>query len=200
MTMAISMSLAVIALIGFSSLRAQTQFGDAVERLRESVTQRRTETNTAVQVQANAGEDSSQIAFGRIMTFTPGSGTVLVQTLTTSSNQAPPGNQTVTTTADNQISYNMAWGIKYQRGQDAPAGAITPRVRQVAFIRSPRDGALYTAVSPADGWPLTAGHYIYDQFISGAIPTGVRLQVSDGTRTATIDIDPATNGVGRTFK
>jgi len=87
MTMAISAGLAVVALAGFSAMRAQTQFSDAVERLREATVQRRTETNSAVQF--TSGDDASQIAFGRIMTFTPGSGIVQIQTLVTSSTESP---------------------------------------------------------------------------------------------------------------
>jgi len=194
MTMAISAGLAVVALAGFSAMRAQTQFSDAVERLREATVQRRTETNSAVQF--TSGDDASQIAFGRIMTFTPGSGIVQIQTLVTSSTESPAANQMVKVTNDNALSYTVAWGVVFKKGLgDAPAAK-----RQVAFIRSPVDGSLHSIVSPAGGWPLISGNYIYSDFISGIVPSAVSLQVGDGTRTATIDINPATNGVGRTFQ
>lgn len=192
-TMAISGGLAVIALMGFSSMRAQTQFSDAVERLRESTVQRRTEANSSVQL--TNGDTVGTIAFGRIMTFTPGSGVVKIETLITDSSESPIPGQAVTSTGSNAFDYNIAWGVVFNKGLgDAPG-----LKRQVAFIRSPRDGSLHTAVSPAGGWVLNSGSYRYDDFITSTVPVGVGLQVSDGTRTATINIDPATNGVGRSF-
>jgi prepilin-type N-terminal cleavage/methylation domain-containing protein len=189
-TMAISAGLAVIALLGFSAMRSQTQFSDAVERLREATVQRRTEANAAVQL-AN-GEDTTQIAFGRIMTFMPNSSLVQVQTLVTSSSESPLPGQSVTLKNDNSLTYTIAWGVIFNKGVgDNPA-----RERQVAFIRSPVDGSLHTAISPPGGW---SPGFVYSDFITGTVPAGVSLQVGDGTRTATIDIDPATNGVGRTF-
>lgn len=193
-TMAISGGLAVIALMGFSAMRSQTQFSDAVERLRESVVQRRTEANSSVQL--SAGDDPNKIAFGRIMTFTPGSATVNVQTLVTSSSESPTAGQSVTPTLDNSVSYTIAWGVVFNKGVgDSPVAK-----RQVAFIRSPLDGSLHTAVSGAGGWTLDgSGNYKYSDFITGTIPTGASLQVGNGSRTATINVDPATNGVGRSF-
>lgn len=196
-TMAISGGLAVIALMGFSTMRAQTQFSDAVERLRESVVQRRTEANSSVQL--TSGDTQGQIAFGRIMTFTPDSGLVNIRTLRTSSNDSPAPGQAVTPTTDNSVDYTIAWGVVFKQGKDT--GGYTALKRQVAFIRSPRDGSLHSIVSPPGGWiPDASGNYKYSDFITGTVPVGASLQVGDsGTRRATIDIDPATNGVGRRF-
>jgi len=197
-TMAISASLAIIALMGFSSLRAQTQFSDAVERTREFVLQRRTEANSTVQL--SAGDDTSgQITFGRIITFDNVSNTAKVQTLTTSGSDTPTPGQPVTVTCDNTIDYKIAWGVKYIGFLNG--GLTISKVKQIAFIRSPVDGSLHTAYSPNSGaWPTFAGVYHYDQFITGAIPASTSLVLDDGTRTAYIDIDPATNSVTRRFK
>ena len=193
--MAISSSLAVIALMGFSAMRSQVQFSDAVERLRERTVQTRTEANSSVQLAS--GDQPNLIAFGRIMTFTPGSGIVKIQTLRTSSTESPTDLQAVNLTADNAFDYTIPWGLTYQGGKDA--GGYTTKKRQVAFIRSPRDGSLHSIVSPPNGWTLHRGYYYYSDFMPSGVPAGASLRVGYGTRTATLDIDPATNGIGRSF-
>jgi len=194
-TMAISAGLAVIALMGFSTLRSQAQFSDAVERLRERTVQTRTEANSSVQL--TSGTDTGNVAFGRIMTFTPGSGIVNIQTLMTSSSESPAAIQSVFPTADNAFDYTIPWGLTFKQGKDT--GAYTAQKRQVAFIRSPLDGSLHSIVSPPNGWTLSGGHYQYSDFMPGGVPPRASLQVGDGSRTATLNIDPPTNGVGRTF-
>lgn len=199
-TMAISAGLAVIALVGFSSLRAQTQFSDAVERTREFVLQRRTEANSTVQL--SDGDIPGSVNFGRILTFNnvPGT-TITAQTLVTSSSVSPDPTQNVTATADNTISFTIPWGVKYT---GVLSGASTIGIiEQVAFIRSPQDGSLHTAISPATavGWPgRTSPPYKYNNFITGTVPLKASLVLSDGTRTAYIDLDPTTNSVARRFK
>ena len=194
--MTISMGLAVIALVGFSSLRAQTQFSDAVERLRESVVQRRTEANGTVQTPG--AEDYTKIIIGRIITFRPG-GVVEVRTLSTANTPNPASSQAVTATADNLVSYTIPWGVVYN-GVQVGLSTVTA-VKQVAFVRSAIDGSLHTAVSPNNGWSgVATNNYTYGDFIHVSVDVPVSLSVTDGTRQAWIEITPLTNGVARRFK
>lgn len=193
MIVVISVGMTAAVLLGLSTLRAQTRFSDAVERLREAIVLQRTEANSIVQ--PTDGENTGQIAFGRVMTFTPGSGIVNIRTLTTSRSESPDPDQFVTPTADSSQDYTIAWSVVFKQG----LGDGSAKVRQVAFIRSPRDGSLHSIVSPPGGWALVHGNYRYSDFITGTVPAGASLVVGTDSRTATIDIDPATNGVGRRF-
>lgn len=181
--MAISSMLAAIALMGFSATRGQAQFSDSVERLKESLLTRRTEALSTVKL--SGGADAANVTLGKLLTFTPNSSTVTVQTLITANNPAPAAGQAVTVVAAESTTYTVEWGVKYTGGS---------RI-QVAFVRSATDGALQTAVSPNGGW---GPPYTYGQFAPNGAVKQLQFKDPDG-RTADIVITPTTNGVTRVF-
>ena len=183
-TMTISMGLAVIALIGFSTLRSQTQFANAVEQTKEFVTRQRSEAYSGVEL--TGGNDKNNVFFGRLLTLS--GNTITTQTLVTNSTEAPTPSQTISIGSSlNDIIYTIPYGITFST------------VRQIAFVRSPTDASLHTVTSGTTP-NFYAGGLRYDDFITTlpGLPAS-HYGLTDGTRNATIDIDPITNGVGRTF-
>jgi prepilin-type N-terminal cleavage/methylation domain-containing protein len=201
LVMAISGALAAIAMMGFSTLRGQTQFSDSVERLKEDVLKSRQEALSTIK--SSGGTDPTKVTFGKLLTFTPGSSTVQVQTLVTINNYqagnvtSPTAAQAVTISAapGDTSSYTIPWGITYANTQltGPPLGAIQNSVVKVAYVRSGTDGALQTATSTTWGAVLTYGLFA---------PNGAKrnLNFVDPTgRKAFLTIDPTNNGVSRTF-
>jgi prepilin-type N-terminal cleavage/methylation domain-containing protein len=182
--MAISSLLGAAVLSGFSVLRSQAQFSDAIERLKETVLIKRTEALSTIKL--SGGDDAANITFGRLLTFTPGSSSVTVQTLYTANNEAPAANQPVYTLPSEDGDTTIAWGVRYS---DAST-------RQVAFVRSSVDGALQTAVSPPGGW--AGPTYRYGDFAPNGAAANLNFTDSFG-RQAYLTIDPAKNSVTRTY-
>ena len=180
--MAISSALAVIALMGFSTLRSQAQFSDSIERLKEKVTAERQEALATVKL--SGGTDSSRVTFGRLLTFTPGSSAIQIQTLYTANNPAPAAGQAVFTNPAEDVTYTVPWGVTF-------TGASVTRV---AFVRSTTDGALQTATSTA--W--VAGSYTYGNFAPNGAPRNLNFRDPSG-RTAFLTVTPTNNGITRTF-
>jgi prepilin-type N-terminal cleavage/methylation domain-containing protein len=182
LVMVISSMLAIIALTGFSALRGQAQFSDSIERLKEKVVSLRQEALSTIKL--SGGADATHVTFGRLLTFTPGSSTVQVQTLETANNPAPVAGQAVVTVPAEDTSFAVAWGVTF----------TGPRVTQVAFVRSTVDGALQTAVSTA--W--VPGSYKYSDFAPNGAPANLNFRDPTG-RTAFLTVTPANDGVTRTF-
>lgn len=182
LAMTISSGLAVIALMGFSSLRGQAEFTNAIDGLKEQITLVRTEALTTVNTAAAAGSDPGHVVLGRILTFTPGSSDIVVKLIVANNTTSPTVTGLVT---DRTIT--VPWIVTF-------AGA---RIKQVAFIRSALDGSNITAVSPDGGW-------------GGALPTYTNVSTLGGytqltfkdpkNRKATLDINPAANSIGRTYQ
>ncbi len=202
LVMAIGSALAMIALLGFSTLRGQAQFSDAVERLNQSVLGQRQEALSTIK--SSGGTDTANITFGHILTFQQNSSTVQVQTLVTANNNAPAGSQAVTILAAENTSFTIPWGIYYLNAQTTgpPLGAaINAGYIQVAFVRSPVDGSLQTAMSPGGGWAgRLTGTYRYDNFYPSTPAAKTNLNVTDGSRHAWLTIDPTGNSVTRGFQ
>lgn len=187
----ISSALAVIALVGFSNLRGQTQFSNAVEQTKEFVTSQRTETYAGVEL--TGGGDKNLIFFGRLLTFS--AGTITVQTLVTINGSDPLPGQAVFTSPGSSNTNDITYVIPYSVAFDFSG----PGQRQLAFVRSPVDGTLRTVTSGGNA-SFSAAALQYSDFIPASpITTPVRYPVSDGTRSATVNIEPITNAIGRTF-
>lgn len=182
MVMAIAGVLSLIVLNGFSSLRGQAEFSDAIDHLKETVVAQRTEALTTVK--AGGGTDSSQQTIGRLLTFSPGSGTVRVDTLVTANTDAPVAGQAVTLAAGETTNVIIPWGIQYHGST----------VAQVAFTRSAVDGSLQTTASQGTFGPP----YHYGNFAPGGPIEEFMFQDSTG-RTGYISIDQAANAVTRRF-
>lgn len=187
----ISSALAIIALVGFSNLRGQTQFSNAVEQTKEFVTSQRTETYAGVEL--TGGSDKNQIFFGRLLTFS--AGTIRVQTLVTNNGSEPTPSQAILVSPGFSVTNDITYVIPYSVAFNFSGSGQ----RQVAFVRSPADGTLRTVTSGGNasfgGTSLT-----YSDFIpSSPVITPVSYPLSDGTRNATINVEPITNAIGRTF-
>jgi prepilin-type N-terminal cleavage/methylation domain-containing protein len=180
--MAIGAMLAVIALAGFSTLRGQAQFSDSIERLKDKVTSERQEALSTIKL--SGGTDATRVTFGRLLTFTPGSSTVQVQTLYTANNPAPTAAQVVATLPSEDTSFTVNWGVTF-------TGASITRV---AFVRSTVDGALQTATSTT--W--TPGAYTYGNFAPNGAARNLTFR-DPSARTAFLTITPTNNGITRTF-
>ena len=206
--MAISSGLAAMALVGFSTLRAQAEFSDSVDRLKETVLAKRTEALTTVK--SGGGTDANNVTIGKLLTFTRNSSVVQVQTLQTVNNfmpgniTSPAANQAVrvSAAAGDTSTFTMAWGLMFQDAQltGPPLGSSWSGVTQVAFVRSATDGSLQTAVSRNGGFAtLSAGVYRYDDFLPNG--AAVNLNFIDPTnKKAFLTIDPTRNGVTRKFQ
>ncbi len=198
--MAISSMLAAMALMGFTALRSQAQFSNSVEQTTQTVLAKRQEALATVMLSGGGltcvvPSDQCNISFGRILTFTPGSGVVTTESLVTLGNPAPPAAQAVTLAAASETStYTLPWGVTYtgsSRGN---------RIIQVAFVRSAVDGTLQTAVSPDNGWAgRPTGSYQYGDFAPGG--GSVQINVLDPTgRRAYLTVNPVNNSVTRTYQ
>ncbi len=183
--MAISSALAALAIMGFATLRGQAQFSDAVERLKERVLVQRQEALATIKL--SGGTDAANITFGRLLTFTPGSSTVRIETLVTANNLAPAANQPVLILASETTSFEIPWGVTY-------AGAS---MQQIGFVRSAIDGSLQTAASPAGGWGGLP--FDYGDFAPNGAATNIDV-IDPAGRRAYVTIDPQSNGVTRTFQ
>ncbi len=182
--MAISSVLAVMIIAGFATLRQSAQFTNTIERTKESVVAKRTEALATIKL--SGGMDSANVTMGRLLTFTPNSSTIQVQTLYTANNLAPTAAQPVYTVPSEDTTISLDWGVKY-------SGAA---IEQVAFTRSPVDGSLRTAVSPGGGWGTTT--FQYGNFTPSG--TTYTLQLTDPYgRRAVITIDVTNNSVTRTY-
>jgi type II secretory pathway pseudopilin PulG len=182
--LAISSMLAIMAIAGFSNTRGQAQFSDSVERLTQQVLERRQEALSTVKL--SGGTDANNVTFGRLLTFTPNSSTVQVQTLVTSSNSAPTNGQAVVVNNAETTSFDMAWGVTYTGNQPM----------QVAFTRSTVDGVLQTTA-----WNGLDNNLTYSDFTPPAnVATTFSVNVIDpNSRRAHLVIDPAKNGVTRVY-
>lgn len=180
--MAISGLLMVIALAGFSAVRAQAQFSDSVERVKEMMLARRTEALATIKL--SGGADASTVTFGRLLTFSPNSSVVTVQTLSTANDPAPVANQQVNVVSAETTTFTIPWNVRYGGNQS----------RQVAFVRSTVDGELLTAVSGPNGWGNPP--YRYSDF-SAANPNPFAMLFTDGTRQATVTVEPRNDGIVR---
>jgi len=160
------------------------------------------EKTTVIKTGGN-GTDATRVTFGKLLTFTPGSSTVQVQTLITTNNYqagnvtTPVAGQAVTISgaAGDTTSYSIPWGITYASTQTTgpPLGAVSAVPVKVAYVRSGTDGTLQTATSTSWGAVLTYGLFA---------PNGAKrnLNFVDPTgRKAYLTIDPTNNGVTRTF-
>ena len=182
---AIAGALAAIVLVGFSSLRRDAQFSGAIDKLRETVVAQRTEALTTVK--SGGGTNASTITFGRLLTFTPGSDQVRVQTLTTANNSSPSAGQPVNVLTSETTTVSVPWGVRY-------AGTT---VANVAFVRSAIDGSLQTAINPTGSWG--SAPYSYGFFAPGGSAQELMFQDVNGRR-AYIGIDPGSNSVTRRFQ
>jgi hypothetical protein len=122
---------------------------------------------------------------------------VKVETLRTVNNYLPgnitsptPGQPvTVSTAAGDTSTFTMQWGLTY-------AGTKTA---QVAFVRSATDASLITAVNTSGGWGSSP--YNYGDLTGSPNAPAQDLNVVDPSgRKALVSIDPASNGVTRTFQ
>jgi prepilin-type N-terminal cleavage/methylation domain-containing protein len=190
LVMVISSALAIIALTWFTGLRDQAQFTDSVERIKEGVLEQRQEALSTIK--PGGGVDPFNITFGRLLTFTPGSSIIRVDTLITSNNSSPLATQGVIPLVGQSTTLKMAWGVTY-------AGSA---VRKVAFTRSAVDGSLQTAVGEGTTW--NGPVYSYGQFLPNQLPptsTNARLPLRDVKgRPAYMQIDTTSNGVTRAFQ
>lgn len=142
MAIASTVALATVGLFGV--VRDQARFSDTMEKLKISVTGARQEALSTIKL--SGGNDESQVTIGRLLIFTPGSSTVQVRTLYTSSSDSPTSGQVVSTSENAEIK--LDWLATYAGAQQA----------MIAFVRSPTDGVLHTSVDVAGGWsPLTYG-------------------------------------------
>jgi prepilin-type N-terminal cleavage/methylation domain-containing protein len=196
---AIAGMLVVIAFKGFSGLRTQTQFSQAVERATQNVAAQRQEALSTVKT-VGTGTDNTTITIGRLLTFTPGSSVVTVQTLTTQnynavSNTTPRPGQAVAVYGPETTSFTMPWGIKYTKSSKGNG------VIQVAFVRSAVDGTLQTATSPNGGWPIAS--LTYGNFAGGGAAANIFLAndypVVASSKQAYITITPVSSGITRTY-
>jgi type II secretory pathway pseudopilin PulG len=186
--LAISSMLAIMAIVGFSNTRGQTQFSDSVEQLTQQVLQRRQEALSTVKT-SGSGNDATQVTFGKVLTFTRGSGAVRVETVRTANyplnGTNPPVSGQAVTVIDT-TTFPMAWGVTYNGAQDM----------QVAFSRSTMDGALQTTA-----WNGAKANYTYGDFTPPAnVNTTFNVNVIDpGGRQAHLIVDPAKNGISRAY-
>jgi prepilin-type N-terminal cleavage/methylation domain-containing protein len=187
---AIGSMLAVIALAGFSTLRGEAQFSDSIEHIKEDVTAKRTEALTTVKL--GGGTDTANITFGRVLTFNPGTSTVNVDTLYTSSSTSPMAGQAVKIVPAESTTVSLNWGITFK---DSSLGS---HKIQVAFVRSPVDGTLETAISPDKGWS-GAPTYKYSDFAPNGAAVNLNF-VDPSGRKAYLTIDPTNDSVTRTFQ
>lgn len=195
--MAIVAMLSGLAFAGFSAMRGQAQFSDAVERMKEDVLAQRTEALSTVKL--SGGTDAANVTFGRVLTFTPGSSTVRVETLRTANNSAPTAGQAVSVVAAETTSYSIPWGITYQNAQKTgpPLGGVVGGTVRVAFTRSAVDGSLQTATSLQPGG-LAPG-YTYGEFAPNGPAANLNFTDAQG-RKAFLTIDPTKDSITRTFQ
>lgn len=182
LVMAISSILLVGLLAGFSSWRMSLQFSDSIDGLKETVTELRTESRASINTANGAGETPGTVTFGKMLTFTPGSSTIRVDTLRTANTDTPTNGQVVQVVSTE--TRTIRWGITY-------AGA---RPRSVAFTQSLNGADMQTAWR--DNWNVAGLQYA--QFVpSGSV---ANLQFRDPAgRTGTVLVNPANNGITRTI-
>lgn len=182
LVMAIGSMLVIVALAGFSSWRMSLQFSDSIDGLKETMTALRTESQSNINLRTAAGETPANVTFGRLVTFTPGSSTFRVDTLRTANTNAPGAGQAVVVVSTE--TRTIKWGVTY----------TGPRPRSVAFTQSLNTARMQTAWR--DNW--NTGSLQYGQFVPSTSVAVLQFRDSAG-RTATVRVDPASNGVTRSI-
>lgn len=180
--MAIGSILTAMALVGFSTWRMQLQFSDSIDSLKETMTALRTESRANINLQAAAGENPAMVTFGKLVTFTPNSSMIRVDTLRTANTDAPGSGQVVQIVSTE--TRTIKWGVTYAGSQP----------RSVAFTQSLNTARLQTAWR--DSWNL--GSLQYGQFMPGTSVSALGFRDPAG-RTATVRVDPANNGITRSI-
>lgn len=197
--MAISSGLAVIALVGFTSLRDQAQFSASVEQFTQSLLSRRQEALTMVKLSGGGDNCTAavfaaktcEITLGNLITFSPDSAIVRVDTVKMVDVADPKDSQPIIVDGTQNTSFVLRGGVTYI-GSSQGTGPL-----QVAFVRRPLDGQLKTAISSSGGvLPLS-----YGGFFSSSSAAKVDIKVQDPAgRKAFVTIDLNNNGITRTFQ
>jgi hypothetical protein len=180
--------------MGFSTLRGQAQFSDSIERLKEKVLSQRQEALSTVKI-SGTGANACQVTLGKVLTFTPGSSDVRVETIVGANTDPPPAlgcPVTAVITVSDTSTTTVPWGVTY-------TGSSRGNTRvQVAFYRSSTNGALMTAVSPTNGW--TTGYSLTKFQTVTALSAANISFVDPAGRRAYITVTPSNNSVTRTFQ
>jgi Tfp pilus assembly major pilin PilA len=176
----ISAAITLIAFRGFAVQKSTNQFMTTIDELKEKITAVRTEAFSTVNINTavHPGTDQTHVILGSLLTFTNGSPDIQVQKII-ASNPSKPEN-TIITGLDVDRTISMPYNVKY-------SGPTT----KVAMIRTAFDGSYVIAI----------GAWASPSYANISTPTaGASLSfVDEQGRQATIDFDPSTNGISRTF-
>ncbi|HSH31077.1 MAG TPA: prepilin-type N-terminal cleavage/methylation domain-containing protein, partial [Candidatus Saccharimonadales bacterium] len=176
--LAISGALVTIALSGQSQLRENSQFSDAIEKVKNNLVLVKNEANTTVndRVDPNRGQDpAGRSLFGKMVEFTSGSDIMTVTTLTINQDLDQLQRQ-------DSYSIRIPWGVTFN-----PAGGTARQY--VTFTRDPNTGRMQTYTPP--DWP--DAQLLRPDNYTAAIQAPVNLPFRDPSgRAATVTVDPAT--------